>query len=534
MHVASVYCSYTRKGHQYSGTKSRPAGIPLIVRTEVRDTAEMPEDSTALADLVRPPAWQNPRARASYDLVVVGGGTAGLVSAMGAAGLGAHVALVERHRLGGDCLNTGCVPSKALLRSARVIGELGRARPLGVTTGPLAVDFPQLMTRMRERRATIAANDSAARLQNAGVDVFFGDAAFSDTRHVRVGDQQLRFGRAVIASGGRPTAPPVPGLDGTDYLTNETVFSLTELPRRLLVIGAGPIGCELAQAFARFGSSVTLLDQSPRVLPREDADAAAAVQQQLETDGVRCELGVRLERVERIGSDTRLWFARADSAMGSHDGDRVLVAAGRAPNIESLGLEAARVAVTREGVVVNDYLRTSNRRVYAAGDVCSPFKFTHAADAMSRIAIQNALFYGRKRVSALIIPWVTYTDPEIAHVGVFDVDATRSQGRIATITVPLSDIDRSIVDDQVDGFVRVHHERGALRGCTIVAPHAGELIGEVTYAMTQQGSVASLSGTVHPYPTVSEAFRKAGDAYRRQSLTPSVRRWLERYFAWTR
>jgi pyruvate/2-oxoglutarate dehydrogenase complex dihydrolipoamide dehydrogenase (E3) component len=343
----------------------------------------------------------------------------------------------------------------------------------------------------------------------------------------------------VIATGGRPTAPPVRGLDSVPFLTNETFFSLTELPRRLLVIGAGPIGCELAQAFARFGSLVTVFDQAAQVLPREGADAAAIVRRALESDGVRFELGARLDRIEGdVGeAPCRIHYTRNGQAgieTGSVAGDAILVAAGRAPNVEDLHLEAAGIAATKDGVRVNDRLQTSNPRVYASGDVCSEYKFTHAADAMSRSVIQNALFYGRRKVSDLVIPWVTYTDPEVAHVGASERDVAKAGDRLKTITVQLSEIDRAVVDDETDGFVRVHHERGRLRGCTIVAPHAGEMIAEAVYAMTHGGTLSALSSTIHPYPTQAEALRKAGDAYRRESLTPTVRTWLQRYFAWTR
>jgi pyruvate/2-oxoglutarate dehydrogenase complex dihydrolipoamide dehydrogenase (E3) component len=497
-----------------------------------------PDDANReLVAWVHPPAWRNPEPAAKYDLLVLGGGTAGLVSAMGAAGLGARVALVERHLLGGDCLNTGCVPSKAVLRSARAVGDIRRASSLGVRADRVDVDFGAVMRRMRERRAGIARHDSAERLQAAGVDVFFGSASFADERTVMVDGVRLRFRRAVIATGGRPTFPPVPGLEAVAFLTNETIFSLTDLPRRLLVIGAGPIGCELAQAFARFGSNVTVFDLASQVLPREDGDAAAIVQRSLETDGVRFELAVRLDRVDVLDPELRIHYTRAGEGRvegGSAAGDTLLVAAGRAPNIEGLNLEAAGIAATKEGVTVNDRLQTSNPRVYASGDVCSRFQFTHAADAMSRIVIQNALFYGRRKASALTIPWVTFTDPEVAHVGVSEADVERSNGQLHTITVPLSDIDRAVVDDETDGFVRVHHDRGRIRGCTIVAAHAGEMIAEAVYAITRGGELSALSSTIHPYPTQAEALRKAGDMYRRQSLTPRVRRWLERYFAWTR
>ncbi|MBA2304121.1 MAG: mercuric reductase [Acidobacteria bacterium] len=497
-----------------------------------------PDDATAaVRALVHPADWSTPEPVGRYDLVVLGGGTAGLVSAMGAAGLGARVALVERHLLGGDCLNTGCVPSKAIIRSARAIGELRRAAALGVTAPSVDIDFGAVMRRMRERRASIAVNDSAERVRRAGIDVFFGSARFADTETVVVGNSRLRFRRAVIATGGRPVAPPVPGLDGVSYLTNETIFDLTVLPKRLLIIGAGPIGCELAQAFARFGSTVTVLDQSHEILPREDADAAAVVRRSMLRDGIHFELGVRLDRVDHVDGDVLVQLLRSVAGRteaSSVSGDAILVAAGRAPNLEDLHLDAAGIQSSKQGVVVTDRLQTSNPRVYASGDVCSVFKFTHAADAMSRIVLQNALFFGRRKASALVIPWVTYTDPEVAHVGVSLAEAAQADSRLATVTVQLCEVDRAIVDDETDGFVRVHHERGRLRGCTIVAPHAGEMIGEVVYAMGHGGTLADLSATVHPYPTQAEALRKAGDAYRRQSLTPGVKRWFERYFRWTR
>jgi len=493
------------------------------------------EANLALLRAVRPAEWVNPTPHAVYDLAVVGGGTAGLVSAMGAAGLGARVALVERHLLGGDCLNVGCVPSKAIIRSARAAAEARRALRLGVRVGAVEPDFGAIMRRMRERRAGLSPNDSARRLQAAGVHVFFGGARFSSPRSLEVAGRVLRFNRAVIATGGRPTAPPVPGLNDVSYLTNETLFSLTELPRHLLVVGGGPIGCELAQAFARFGSAVTVLDQAPHVLPREDPDAAAIVQRRLVEEGIRLELGVNLTSAVGEGDRFRLQFTRgAASAVAGVSGDRLLIAAGRAPNIEELGLDEAGVAASPQGVVVNDRLQTSNRRIFAAGDVCSSFKFTHAADAMARIVIQNALFYGRRRASALAIPWCTYTDPEVAHVGLY-ADEARSRGHhVQSVTVDFADVDRAVLDEEPEGFARLHHERGRLLGCTIVASHAGELIAEAAFALTHGRTLADLSSTIHPYPTQAEALRKAGDAYRRSLLTARVRGLLERYFRWTR
>jgi pyruvate/2-oxoglutarate dehydrogenase complex dihydrolipoamide dehydrogenase (E3) component len=510
---------------------------PALAKTDPVDADSLVEPldeaNRVLLAQVHPPDWVNPKPQSVYDLVVVGGGTAGLVSAMGAAGLGARVALVERRLLGGDCLNVGCVPSKALLRSARAIGEARRAPRLGVRIDQVAADFAAVMRRMRERRAEISPHDSAKRLQQAGVDVFFGTGCFTSGRSIEVNGRVLRFNRAVIATGGRPASPPVPGLAQLPYLTNETVFWLTELPRRLLIIGAGPIGCELAQAFARFGAAVTVFDVAPRVLPTEDADAAAILHRRLVEDGITFHLGVKLLEAAEDGGDVRLRYEHSGGG-GQAVGDRVLVAAGRAPNIEGLGLDAAGVAVSKQGVIVNDRLQTSNRRIYAAGEVCSRFKFTHAADAMARIVIQNALVYGRRRASALVIPWCTYTDPEVAHVGAYEAEVREQGRRVETITIPLSNVDRAVLDEHRDGFVRVHHERGRLLGCTIVAAHAGEMIAEPTYALTHRGTLSNLSSTIHPYPTESEALRMAGDTYRRSLLTPRVRRWMERYFQWTR
>jgi pyruvate/2-oxoglutarate dehydrogenase complex dihydrolipoamide dehydrogenase (E3) component len=491
------------------------------------------EANQALLASVRPPGWVNPQPRGAYDLVVVGGGTAGLVSAVIAGSVGARVALIERRLLGGDCLNVGCVPSKALVRSARVVGELRRAPALGVRVGAVAPDFAAITRRMRERRAEISPHDSAQRLGQAGVEVFFGNGRFTSDRTIEVDGRTLRFSRAVIATGGRPAAPPIPGLDQVPYLTNDTVFWLSELPRRLLVIGAGPIGCELAQAFARFGSIVTVFDIAPRVLPNEDADAAAIVYRRLADDGIIFHLGVKLIEAAQDGGCIHLRYEHSNT-IGDAIGDRLFVAAGRAPNVEGLGLDAAGIAGSKTGVVVNDRLQTSNRRIYAAGDVCSQLQFTHAAAAMAQIVVRNALFYGRRRVSTLVVPWCTYTDPEVAHVGAYEAEARERGEPVETITIPLTEVDRAIVDEDRDGFVRVHHVRGRLLGCSIVAAHAGDMIAEATYALTHKGTLADLSSTIHPYPTETEALRMTGDAFRRSQLTPCLRRWLERYFQWTR
>ncbi len=495
----------------------------------------MPADPAdeRLRQAAHPPDWTNPEPRGRYHLVVIGGGTAGLVCAMGAAGLGARVALVERALLGGDCLNTGCVPSKALLRSARAAAEARGAPAVGVRVGDVEPDFKAVMGRMRERRADISPHDSAERLRAAGVDVYFGDARFAGTSTIVVAGRELGFRRAVIATGSRPAVPPIRGIDTVPFLTTETLFELRDRPRRLAIVGGGPIGCEIAQAFARLGTAVTLVEQAARVLPGEDADAAELVANRLIADGVTLRLGAHIEEVSADGDAIRLNLGKEATANGRDAEtvcDQLLVAAGRAPNVEALDLTAAEVASNASGVVVDDRLRTTNHRVFAAGDVCSTFKYTHAADALARIVIQNALFFGRKRASALVIPWCTYTDPEVAHVGLYEEQARSSGRRVETITIPLSDVDRAVVDEERDGFVRVHHERGRLLGCTVVASRAGEMIGLAAHALTHGASLASLGSTIQPYPTLNSAFRSAADANSRTRLTPTVRAVLRQYF----
>jgi pyruvate/2-oxoglutarate dehydrogenase complex dihydrolipoamide dehydrogenase (E3) component len=491
------------------------------------------EHNQTLVANVHPAGWVNPTPAPRYNLVVIGAGTAGLVTAIGAAGLGARVALVERDRMGGDCLNVGCVPSKALLRAARAAADVRGSARFGVAVPPgAAVDFGRVMERMRGLRAAISKNDSAARYRDQGVDVFLGQGRFVGPDTVEVAGQRLRFKKAVIATGARASVPPIPGLAEAGYLTNETVFTLTDLPRRLAVIGAGPIGCELAQAFARFGAEVSLLEAGPRILPRDDPDAAALVARALARDGVRLALDGAVTRVERRGSARLLRLGGE-----SQEVDAILVAVGRAPNVDGLGLEAAGVAYDAgSGVRVDDRLRTTNRRVFAAGDVCSGHKFTHHSDFQARLVIQNALFLGRTRASALTLPWCTYTDPELAHVGLSEEEASRRGVRLRTFVQELADVDRAILDGETEGFVKVHVREGTDRivGATIVARHAGEMLPELTLAIASSIGLARIARTIHTYPTQAEAIRKLGDAYNRTRLTPTVRRLFAAWLAWTR
>jgi pyruvate/2-oxoglutarate dehydrogenase complex dihydrolipoamide dehydrogenase (E3) component len=340
------------------------------------------EHNRKLVANVHPADWTNPTPAIRYNLVVIGGGTAGLVAAAGAAGLGARVALVERDLMGGDCLNVGCVPSKALIRAARAWADVRRADEFGIRVPDGArVDFGAVMERMRRLRAAISPTDSAARFRNLGVDVFFGEGLFTGRDSVRVGNVMLKFRRALIATGARAAVPPIPGLADVGYLTNETVFSLTELPPRLAVIGAGPIGCELAQAFARFGAAASLFDTEQQILPREDPDVAQRIQRALVHDGVRLALGREIKRVERGPRGDRILHVQAGGRAETVAVDAILVGVGRAPNVEGLNLEPAGVEFdSHRGVRVDDRLRTSNRRIFAAGDVCAEYKFTHNSD----------------------------------------------------------------------------------------------------------------------------------------------------------
>lgn len=499
----------------------------------------LPDDAfdQKLRRLVHPPEWRNPEPADRYHLVVVGGGTAGLVCAAGAATLGAKVALVERHLLGGDCLNFGCVPSKALLRAARAAAEVRRAATFGVrVSGEVEVDFAAVMQRMRQLRAALAPHDSAQRLAGLGVDVYLGTARFVGRDALRVGEQVLRFGRAVIATGGRPAVPEIPGLAAAGYLTNETVFALTGLPPRLAVVGGGPIGCELAQAFARFGSQVVLVQRGAHVLMREDREAAEFVEQSLRFDGVDVRCRATIEAVSATDAGNRLtlhWGGAAEHITV----DAILVAAGRRPNVEDLDLDAAGVKLDARGHVwVDDRLRTTNRRIFAAGDVCSRFQFTHAADGMARLVLRNALFLGRQKASRLVIPWCTYTDPEVARVGLSATEAEQRNVPVDTIDIPLGRVDRAVLDGQDQGLVRIVLRRGSdrLLGATIVAAHAGEMIAPLTLAIQHRLGLKRLGEVIHPYPTLCEVLRKAADTFQRARLTPAVKKLLACWLAWRR
>lgn len=526
---------------------AHPSAAPLMMDTMNSGVRVVPDDehNRTLVNNVHPPKWSNPAPGGPYNIVVIGAGTAGLVTAAVSAALGAKVALIEKHLMGGDCLNVGCVPSKGVIRASRAWVDVRRAEEFGVHLPPgVKYDFAAAMARMRKLRARISQTDSVQRYTKLGVDVFIGEGRFRGPGTVEVsgpaGDRTLRFRKAAICTGARAAAPPVPGLEEAGYLTNETVFTLTELPPRLAVIGAGPIGCELAQAFARFGSQVYLIEALHGIMPNEDRDAADIVQESMLRDGIKLLCCGKELKISKADSGKRL---TVDSHGQHYDitVDEILVGVGRAPNVEGLGLETVGVEYDKTGVKVNRRLQTTNPPIFAAGDICFPYKFTHAADAMAQIVIQNALFphplgLGYASTDSLIIPWCTYTEPEIAHVGMYEADAKARGLEVETFTFKLDEVDRAILDGEDEGFARVHVNKGTdkILGATIVAAHAGDLISEMTAFMKAGAGLRTIAGTIHPYPTQAEVIKKVANLWRKSTFTEEKKRLLSKLFAWMR
>jgi len=505
------------------------------------DTLAIPANDPAereRIDNVRPADWRNPRPAQRYDLVIVGAGTTGLVAARAAVAAGAKVALVERHLLGGTCLNIGCVPSKAIIRTSRLYAEMRDADRYGARVpGDIQVDPAAVMQRMRGIRARISRSHSAHRLASAGVDVFFGQASFTATDALQVDGETLHFEKALIATGARPNTPSIPGLAEAGYLTNESAFDLTALPQRLLVIGGGPLGCEMAQAFNRFGVQTIIVQKRPLFLPREERDAAQILSDAFARDGIEVRLNTQVVKVSVEAGQKRVDLV-SDDYRSTVVVDAILAGTGRAPNVGGLNLEAAGIDYDiRRGVHVDDFLRTRNRHIYAAGDACLHHKFNDTADASARIAVRNALLRDHQRLSALTIPWCTYTDPEIAHVGIYVRQARERGIPVKTFTIPMHEVDRAIADDEEVGFVKISVREGTDRilGATIVASHAGEMINEITLAIVAGIGLRTLARVIHAYPTQAEAIKMAADACERahpmshvERMTAVWPRWLRR------
>jgi pyruvate/2-oxoglutarate dehydrogenase complex dihydrolipoamide dehydrogenase (E3) component len=468
-----------------------------------------------------------------YNVVVIGAGTAGLVTAAGTAGLGGRVALVERDRMGGDCLNTGCVPSKALISSARLIEQIRQAEKWGLLPQEPHFQVESVLARMRERRARIAPHDSQERFESLGVDVFRGEAKFLSPREVRVGDVTLRAKNFVIATGSRAAIPAVDGLDHVPYYTNETVFDeLRENSGRLVVFGGGLIGCELGQAFGRLGFEVTILQRASRLLEREDPEASELVLRRFEAEGVNVVTGAQARVVARHERTIRVWAdVEGEGTRRPIDCDAILVAAGRRPNIEDLDLEAAGVAFAKTGVTVNDYLQTSQPRIYAIGDVAGPYLFTHVADSHARTVVRNILLpWWKGQREDAVIPWCTFASPEVARVGLNEAEAEAKGIACDVWKEPLEDVDRAIVESDEEGFAKVLTEKGSDRilGVTLVAERAGDLLHEFVLAMKAGVGLKQISGTIHAYPTYAEIARKVADRQQKSRLTP----FAKKLFAW--
>ncbi len=501
------------------------AVFPFIVRTVM----DFIKRRRAMADYKKP-------AKLDANVVVIGAGSAGLVAALIGTTVKAKAVLIEREKMGGDCLNTGCVPSKALLRSAKMRHYFERATDYGLQhSGDIKTDFPAVMRRVQKIIARIEPHDSVERFESLGVECVQGQARIVSPYEVEVGDRVITTGNIIIASGARPFVPPIKGIEQIPYLTSDNVWQLEALPENLLILGAGPIGCELAQAFVRLGSNVTLLDMEPRILPREDEDAAAQVAQQLEADGVNIILNAKAQTAEE-----GVLVVQQNAAEQRITFEKILVAVGRRANTEGLGLEALGLELNRNGtVMVDEYLRTRIPNIYACGDVAGPYQFTHVASYQAWFATVNALFGVVKKfkVDYSVIPWATFTDPQVARVGLNEMDAQEKNIAYEVTRYAIDDLDRAIADGEAHGFVKVLTRPGGsgkILGVTIVGYHASELISEFVLAMKHGLSLKKIMGTIHIYPTLAEANKFAASEWQKKHAPQGLLRWVEKFHTWRR
>ncbi len=464
-------------------------------------------------------------ARYDYDLVVVGGGTGGLVTSAGAASLGAKVALIEKDKLGGECLYTGCVPSKALIESAKLLARMRRAQELGLHPAEPSFDFTEVMGRMRRVIAEVGKHDSPERFQSLGVTLYQGEARFLSPHEVQVDSQRVTTRKAVIATGSRTAVPPIEGLQEAGFLDHVRALELTRLPRSLVILGGGPIGLEFAQMFARFGVRVVVLEVVGQLLPREDAEIGQRIEEYLVAEGIEVRNCTRAFRVERLPSGKRV---HGECVIASHDHykqpchfdvEEIFVATGRQPNVEGLDLEKAGVECNRQGVVVGPTLRTTAKNIWAVGDVTGKYLFTHVAEYQGRLAVGNALFPLRRKADYRVVPWTTFTDPEVARVGLTEAEAREQYGEVKVFRYSFGDLDRAVVDGEGKGFAKVVcTPKGHILGAHLIGPHAGDLIQEVVLAMKTGSKIQALSQTIHTYPTLVEVVRRTADLYYREKL----------------
>lgn len=463
------------------------------------------------------------------DLVIIGGGAGGLVVASVAAQLGLNVTLIEKAaKLGGDCLHYGCVPSKTLIHAARVASLMRRGAEFGLPDCKVDVDLGKVADHVQSVIERIQVHDDPERFRGYGCEVLFGAATFIDARKVQVNDEVIRGRRFVIATGSQPFIPPIEGLQEAGYLTNEDLFSLRDLPRRLVVLGGGPVGLEMAQAFARLGSRVTVVECLPHLLPREDPEVADVLQAQLESEGLVIHTSTTVERVSREDNETRIECSEGLTL----ETDALLVAVGRRPVVDGLGLSVAGVSHDAKGIPVDRRQRTSQKHIYACGDVCGPYPLTHIAEYQAGIVISNAIFRIPKKTDYRVVPWVTYTDPELARVGMTE-QQTRDKGIEPTVLrFPFQDIDRAVTDRETSGLAKLVVHKGKILGASILGPHAGELIHEIALAMKTGAGISDISATIHAYPTLAQIHRRTVNTwYGRKLFSPGTRRlvkWINR------
>lgn len=471
------------------------------------------------------------RSAQEFDLCVIGGGAAGLVVAAGAASLGAKVVLVEKRALGGDCLHYGCVPSKTLIHSAKVAQIIRNAECFGIAAQTPAIDLSKVMQRVQSVIALIEPNDSPERFAALGVEVLFGAGQFTTADAFIVNDRPLRAKKFVIATGTRPSVPPLPGLENIPYQTNETLFAVKEPIPHLLVLGGGPIGCEIAQSLVRLGSRVTLFDLAPRLLPREDEDMSAVVYKQFKREGIDLHLGIKVLKLEHANGEVRVLLEHPQQGQYWLSGSHMLIAAGRKPNLENLGLRLAGVELDNGRLILDARLRTSNKNIYACGDVAGPYLFTHMAEHQAGVVLRNALFHWPSKAQTRNIPWCTYTDPELARVGLSETEAMAQSIAHRVYRFPFADIDRAVTAGETFGLAKIiTTPRGKLLGACIVGPQAGELIAEYVLAISKGMSAADLSNTIHIYPTLAQINRRVADQRLKEALTPQRKRWLKWLF----
>lgn len=466
-----------------------------------------------------------------YDIAVIGGGAAGLVVAAGAAALGAKAVIVEKNALGGDCLYYGCVPSKTLIHSAKVAQTLRDAARFGIAGQTPDIHIADVMQRVQAVIKQIEPNDSPERFTALGVKVIFGSGHFTDEATFLVNGEALQAKKFVIATGTRPAIPPISGIDQVPFLTNESIFSAQEKIPHLLILGGGPIGCEMAQSFRRLGSQVTLFDMAPRLLPREDQDMGAVVAAQFEQEGMQLHFGVQVLKIERQNGGVQVVLKHDQHGEIRLSGSHLLVAAGRKPNLENLGLENAGVALEKGRLVLDARLRTTSQNIYACGDVAGPYLFTHMAEHQAGVVLKNALFHWPSKVQNSAIPWCTFTDPELARVGLSEEEA-QQQGIVHRVyRFPFVEIDRAVAEGETVGMAKIITSlRGKLLGACIAGPQAGELIAEYALAIRKGMKASDLSNTIHVYPTLAQINRRVADQRLKEALTPVRKKWLKRIF----